>query len=145
MTDHEHVVPVRDHLERLIAAQEHLFRAEITSLRESMTARLDASDRAVVLQLTAAKDALMINAKEIERRLELLNGEAGRLSTVLGASVPREVWEQHTQSLDEWRRGVDAQLSGYVGREKGVAVIWSFVIGSGGIVAAIVAYLVGRS
>lgn len=60
--------------------------------------------------------ALDLQAREYERRLEVLNGEASRLAKVLAQSVPREVWDQQKAALDEWRASVDKALAGSGGR-----------------------------
>lgn len=44
---------------------------------------------------SATSKALELQALEYERRLEALNGEAGRLAKVLADSVPREVFDQY--------------------------------------------------
>jgi len=45
--------------------------------------------------------ALKLQAKEYERRLEDLNGEAGRIKDVQKESIPREVFDRMIDSLNE--------------------------------------------
>jgi len=47
---------------------------------------------------TAVEKARSIQFNEYERRLEALNGEAGRIREVLEKTVPREVFEQYIKS-----------------------------------------------
>lgn len=59
-----------------------VLRAELTALRREME-----------LQSLAQEKALELQAVEIARRLEALNGEAGRLREMQAQFVPRETWD----------------------------------------------------
>lgn len=56
-------------------------------IRELLDERRDSIEKALTLQAT-----------EYERRLDSLNGEAGRLAKVLDQSVPREVFDQYRET-----------------------------------------------
>lgn len=73
-------------------------------------------EKAIILQLNAKEMALNLKSLELDRRLDALNGEAGRLATVLSRSVPREVWEESQKSLDVWKAGVDKTLNTMAGK-----------------------------
>jgi len=61
--------------------------ASEASMKQLMDERRDAIDKALSKQ-----------AEEYQRRLEALNGEAGRLATILSQSVPREVFEAYKET-----------------------------------------------
>jgi len=52
-------------------------------------------------QLTWMDRALQLQAKEYERRLEALNGEAGRLREMQNTYIPREVFDRSMQQQNE--------------------------------------------
>lgn len=136
-------VALRAYFERLLMEQDRLRQTELAGLRIEIMARLDAMDKAVILQLDAKEAALRLKSSELDRRLELLNGEAGRLAKVLAESVPREVWSESNKAMDVWRAGVDKQLNTLAGQRQGVALFWGVIIGSVGLLGMIVA-LVAR-
>lgn len=122
------LISFKAYLERVMADQDRLRQTELRGLRTEILARLDASDRAVVLQLDAAEKALTLKSAEIERRLEMLNGEASRLAHVLDKSVPREVWEQNDRAWLEWKTGVDKRLHTAAGGTKMAVYVVGLVI-----------------
>jgi len=56
-------------------------------------------EKVIILRFDAASAALDIQTRELQRRLELLNGEADRLRMMQATYVPREVWERHGETL----------------------------------------------
>ena len=56
--------------------------------------------------VAASQMALELNAKEIERRLDFLNGEAGRLKEMQSTYLPREVYESKHELLEQRLDGV---------------------------------------
>jgi hypothetical protein len=73
-----------------------------STLTVALLAERLASERALREAHQKAVDkALEIQAKEYERRLEALNGEAGRLAKVLADSVPREVFTNYAKDAAE--------------------------------------------
>lgn len=54
-----------------------------------------------------AREALRLQAVEYQRRLEDLNGEAGRIRDVLAQTIPREVFENYKEERD---KALDAAL-----------------------------------
>lgn len=74
-------------------------------------------------KLKALEKALELQAKEYERRLEGLNGEAGRLHKMQEQYVPREVFERmidelrkELRTLSEWKTKQEgkSQLTQYI-------------------------------
>jgi hypothetical protein len=66
--------------------------AKLTSI-EVLEARLEALERLIDERHLNNKEALDLNAKEMARRLDILNGEAGRLREMQATYVPREIYE----------------------------------------------------
>ncbi len=50
-------------------------------------------------QLQGAKDALALQAREYERRLDILNNEADRLRDIQATYLPRELYEAGHREL----------------------------------------------
>jgi len=50
---------------------------------------------------TASDKALTVATQELHRRLEGLNGEAGRIREILAACVPREIYDRGIHSTEE--------------------------------------------
>ncbi len=97
---------IRDATSDPLAVQVATLRAEFYAFARLMDERAVAIDRALNLQ-----------AVETERRLDALNGEAGRLAKVLSESVPREVWQQ-ARDADERALDEAVRVGGtYITRE----------------------------
>lgn len=73
---------------------------ELEHLREIITQRLDASDLLANERFASLKLALDLQAVENSRRLEVLNGEAGRLASMQVSYIPREVFEGKTHQIE---------------------------------------------
>ena len=80
----------------------------------------------------AATDrALDLQAREYERRLDLLNHSHTRLDKIMQQTVPRETFDLYCRHTAEWREGVNRQLD----EQRGASVRQSWLIGT--IVAAL--------
>jgi hypothetical protein len=80
--------------------------SEIVTMKEFIALQFDSLDRATKLQ-----------AKEYERRLDGLNGEAGRLSQMQSTYLPREVYEinhkelcNKVESLQNFRSNLEGRM-----------------------------------
>jgi hypothetical protein len=56
-------------------------------------------EKMMKLQFDSLKDALEIRNLEVNRRLDLLNGEADRLKLMQTTYVQREIWNQQNQDF----------------------------------------------
>jgi hypothetical protein len=65
-----------------------------------------------------AAEALDKQAREYERRLSDLNGEAGRIKEANARNVSREVYEGDKKSDDEWKRRMEGLVSDTVGQSE---------------------------
>lgn len=79
------------------------------------------------IQAEASKQALQIQAKEYERRLTALNGEAERLREMQQTYVQKSVYEVEMQSAREAR----AELKEYQDKAEGRAQVISILISVG--------------
>ena len=62
----------------------------------------------------AAAEALDKQAREYERRLSDLNGEAGRIKEANAGNVSREVYDGDKKSDDDWKRRIEALVQNAV-------------------------------
>lgn len=80
-----------------------------STLTTALLAERLASERALREAHERAVDkALQLQADEYERRLDALNGEAGRLAKVLADSVPREVFQNYVKETEARERAMSA-------------------------------------
>lgn len=71
--------------------------------------RIEALERMLDERHAHYKEALEISAKEMARRLETLNGEAGRLREMQATYVPREVYDQSVLKIRVLEEGAAYQ------------------------------------
>lgn len=92
--------------------QDPLTGPDPSTLTTALLAERLASERALREAHERAIDkALQLQASEYERRLEALNGEAGRLAKVLADSVPREVFAQYVKETEARERALGTTQS----------------------------------
>ena len=91
----------------------------MTPNMEVCLARLDERIKALgeTVRRTEAggEKALQLATVELHRRLELLNGEAGRIREIQAAYVPREVFDRYKESVEQRVSNLenfDANLTG---------------------------------
>lgn len=82
-------------------AQPQLIHSQVVDDTRALVTQLHILDIKVVIlettvheRLAAITEARILQAREYERRLENLNGEAERLRQIQASYLPREVWEQ---------------------------------------------------
>lgn len=68
----------------------------------------------------AEAEALRIQAKEYERRLEALNGEQARLADERASFVNREIWDRIQDEDRRWKTRVDLLIERGAGEKKGI-------------------------
>lgn len=86
---------------------------ELTDLARQVHAlevRLSVAEREMKLKFKAANTALELKEKELSRRLELLNGEAGKLHIMQATYWPREVAEPAIVRVRERAEAIGAEL-----------------------------------
>lgn len=118
MTD----VPMLEFIERIIA--------ENNKRRDE----LRAADQAIVQERMASADkALQLQAKEYERRMELLNNEAQRLERAAALTVSRDTWDGFQKEYAALEKRVATELADRSGRGKALPLVISVM---GAVIAA---------
>ncbi len=121
-------VSLHAHLRAMLAAERELRESSIATerlLREAAG--------------MAAEQALRLSSGEIERRLETLNGEHGRLAELTRTFLRQETFsaymesqsaaeERRREAADAWRRTVDRQLSEQRGANNRMLAIVTFAL-----------------
>jgi hypothetical protein len=72
--------------------------------------RLDELEKRIALQFSARDTAVILNAAEMSRRLDLLNGEAARLRQMQETYYPREM----ALKLEERLQGIGDRFGEYL-------------------------------
>lgn len=112
-----------DHHARL-AVMEALLPEKIQSVKDRMDARFE-----------AARDALRIQTDELERRLDDLNGEAGRLREMQAHYVSRELHDGKAGELEKSIRLLETREANLLGR---MAVVAAFAAAVGAVVVKLI-------
>lgn len=87
------------------------------TLKEYLNERIDNLRNKVDALEKSNAEAVNKSAVEIERRLETLNGEAGRIAKVLEASIPREVHERDIKEITGKLEALTIASKDYITRD----------------------------
>lgn len=109
---------------------------QLDHLRALQTQRMDATDRLVEERFASLKLALDLQAAEVARRLEVLNGEAGRLDKMQQSYVPREVYDAKVGEIGKELQ----ELRTYKAETQGKGFAYAPLISLG---IAVIAVLIG--
>jgi len=92
--------------------------SEVT-LKEFFEAKLHAIDalrekdiKAFYEYVKTASEALKLQAREYERRLESLNGEQARIAKTQETYISREIWERFVDEDRQWKSRIEISLTG---------------------------------
>lgn len=105
-----------DDCEPAIGVRERLVRVE---------ERVAALVRTTELQFTSAAEALHLDAEEKARRLEALNGEAGRLRDMQASYLPREVWDGAFKEINKQLAEMKDFRSNVLGKQSVIVMVVS--------------------
>jgi len=97
----------------------------IGALKELLSARIDQVQRIADERQGALKTALDLYATENHRRLEILNGEAGRLREMQSSYVPREVYDRDREMTVRRLQDLEKGAATQAGRGQVIAVLVS--------------------
>lgn len=61
-------------------------------------------------RILAADRALMVSTNELHRRLEMLNGEAGRLREMQASYIPRETYDRGFDAIEKATRASEIEI-----------------------------------
>ena len=95
---------------------------------DTLAIRVIELERRVYERFALLDKALQLQAFEYDRRLEALNGEAGRLAVMQAHYVPREVFEAKIVELDKVTRVLQDYRSNLEGRIYGGMAVVGIVI-----------------
>lgn len=103
-------VSLREFIERIIVEnnlRRDDLRAEDKRWIELSLKRMEDGFNMSVAEVTKARE---IQAKEYERRLEVLNHAHAEAQRILGTYIPRELYERAHAEVVEWQRKADIRL-----------------------------------
>lgn len=106
-------------------------------LEKLVMQRIDALENITDMRFKAAEEALNLKSKELDRRLDALNGEAGRIAKVLEQSIPREVFDNYKKEMDVKINDLKESTSTSKGKTLGFSTGLSLLIGIGGFIGII--------
>ena len=88
-------------------------------------------------RLNSTQKALKLQAKEYERRLEVLNHENERIAEILKQSIPREIFDRSLESMN-----AKIQINtDYMNAEKGRMRLERFIPWAIAVAALVISYL----
>lgn len=130
-----------------------LFRESQSKLEGERQLRMNeaalAAERYVAVQLlhlkaeteakfVASEKALALASIETAQHLRDLNGEQGRILADRDRSVSRDTYDAQQKEFGAWRDQVNKYMSVGQGRDKGIGLSWSVVLGSAGFLFGLV-------
>jgi ABC-type transporter lipoprotein component MlaA len=80
------------------------------------------------VQFTAQAEALKLQTKEIERRLEHLNGEQARIQSRDSYFLPREIFDQHRDANNKFQADIAETMATNKGQSHGMRELWGWII-----------------
>ena len=99
-----------------MANDAHISAAETAHLRELLEQRICAMEKLFHERITLRDRALELSADEYHRRLDMLNGEAGKLAAMQVTYLPREVYEQTVKNIENELKGLRDFRSNIIGK-----------------------------
>lgn len=103
---------------------------KLISLREYIDIQFEERDKALTLQ-----------AIEVHRRLEMLNGEQARLASDRERFLTKEVYDEFRREFDKWREQINNSIAVNSGRERGISLVWVVLLAIIGLGLSIALYL----
>lgn len=95
----------------------------VSALKELVTQRMDFMELLGAERRSGIKLAQELQAKELERRLEILNGEAGRLRDMQSTYLPREVYGQNHAEMTKAIRALTEGAAQQRGRGQVISIV----------------------
>lgn len=90
-----------------------------------LSQRIDYLERIIDERQEFIKDALKLNATEMHRRLELLNGEAERLRLIQATYLPRELYETTISLMQKTLFDIQTAMAHQQGRSQIITIVVS--------------------
>lgn len=98
------------------------------SLKELLMQRICNLEKVTEERFQQSEKALLIQTKEIERRLENLNGEASRLRDIQATYLPRETYEIQQKDTTKKIENLEDYKNNNQGKNTILAVVISIVL-----------------
>jgi hypothetical protein len=97
----------------------------VQHLREVLNQRIDFLEKLMNERQELNKEALELNSKEISRRLEILNGEAGHLKQIQATYVPREIYDSSINTINSAIHAIQTTMASQQGKSQALAAFIS--------------------
>jgi len=104
---------------------------EPVSLKEFFLTKLDSLTKVVEERFRVTDKALVLEATELARRLDILNGEAQRLRDIQATYLPREVYDVSQKEVSKKISEFEAFIATYQGKGSVTAILTSTSISIG--------------
>jgi hypothetical protein len=111
---------------------------ELAVLREDHNKDMERIEEQVDLKFEAKEKALLIDTREMQRRLDFLNGEAERLRQMQATYLPRETYNENRREmmgcineLEERANRTEAFQNNSLGRQAVMIVVVSVLVSLG--------------
>ena len=110
---------------------------KINALKELTCHAIASQERLVAEKFAGIDKALSLQAKEYERRLDFLNGEADRLREMQTTYLPRELYESHHDPLCQRVKELELNKATQEGKASQKSVFIAIGISAIGIIIGI--------
>jgi len=112
---------------------------DVAHLKELVNEKIAAMDKSWSLRESAQKEALRLQAKEYERRLEMLNGEQARIAQIQMSSISRELYENDRKNDEVLRTEVRRFMAEFKGGHDTLTAVIATAISVFGLIMAMLA------
>lgn len=92
------------------------------------------------LQFAARDKALSLQAIEIHRRLDALNGEQTRIALDRERFLTREIYDEYHRDIEKWRETINSYTAVSSGRDRGISLVWVVLLALVGVGLSVALY-----
>lgn len=101
---------------------------KIAVLAETHRKDIERVEEQTELKFDATAKALLIDTKEMARRLDFLNGEAERLRQMQATYLPREVYDENRREIMKCLSDLEGFKNNALGRQSVITVVVSAIV-----------------
>jgi hypothetical protein len=117
------------------------FSKDIATLKQLLFLKIDGLEKLTQSKFEMQEQALFLQTKETERRLDGLNGEAGRLQAIQATYLPREVYSANQLRVDIKFDDISKQINIAHGISKGIGISWNVIVIVLGFIISVAIYI----
>jgi len=118
---------------------------DLVTLKEYLIEKIESLKEITNLNFDKTQQALQLEAAELARRLEILNGEATRLRDIQATYLPRELFESRIGEMDKKIAELELAKSEAQGRGQVITTLTSTGISIGiGLLFLLLNYLIRK-